>query len=157
MIKSDLKQADGARGKVTKAPAHDAQPEQIRVPIQSDTDLVSARHAGRTLAEQVGFSSSELTLIATAISELARNIIEYANFGEVILEIVHKGNSRGIRIIATDSGPGITNVDMAVRGGYSTSGGLGLGLAGVRHIMDSFDLQSTAGTGTCVTVTKWKL
>lgn len=156
MIKSDPKHK-GSWGNVTKATSHESPQDQVCVPIESDTDLVSARHAGRTLAAQVGFSSSELTLIATAISELARNIIEYANFGEIQLEIVHNGNVSGIRIIASDSGPGISNVDMAVRGGYSTSGGLGLGLAGVRHIMDSFDLQSSPDSGTRVTVTKWKL
>lgn len=129
----------------------------MRVRIESDVDLVSARHAGRTLAEQAGFSSSELTLIATAISELARNIIEYANYGEIELELVKNGNTKGIQIVARDSGPGISNIEQAIRGGYSTSGGLGLGLAGVRHIMDHFDLESQAGTGTCVTVTKWKL
>jgi len=142
---------------VTKLISRDSGLEQVRIPIHSDTDIVSARHAGRSLAEQVGFSSSELTLIATAISELARNIIEYAKFGEVTLEIVNNGSVNGVRITASDTGPGISNIEMAVRGGYSTSGGLGLGLAGVRHIMDNFDLQSAPGSGTCVTVTKWKL
>ncbi len=142
---------------MTKITTHESQQHGVRVRIESDTDLVSARHAGRMLAEQAGFSSSELTLIATAISELARNIIEYANYGEIHLELVHNGGASGIRIVARDSGPGIGNIEQAIRGGFSTSGGLGLGLAGVRHIMDNFDLESNAGAGTCVTVTKWKL
>lgn len=142
---------------MTRIINHETPQQQVRIRIESDTDVVSARHAGRTLAEQAGFSSSELTLIATAISELARNIIEYANSGEVQLELVHNGRASGIRIVANDSGPGISNIEQAIRGGYSTSGGLGLGLAGVRHIMDHFDLESNVGSGTCVTVTKWKL
>ena len=142
---------------MTKINNHESSPQGIRVRIESDTDLVSARHAGRTLAAQAGFSSSELTLIATAISELARNIIEYANYGEIQLELVQNANTSGIRIVASDSGPGISNIEQAIRGGFSTSGGLGLGLAGVRHIMDHFDLESSSGSGTCVTVTKWKL
>ena len=142
---------------MTKITTHESRQHDVRVRIESDTDLVSARHAGRTLAEQAGFSSSELTLIATAISELARNIIEYANYGEIHLELVHNGSTSGIRIVARDSGPGIGNIEQAIRGGFSTSGGLGLGLAGVRHIMDNFDLESNADAGTCVTVTKWKL
>lgn len=142
---------------VTKLTSQEARQHNVRVRIESDMDLVSARHAGRMLAEQAGFTSSELTLIATAISELARNIIEYANFGEIHLEIVQNGSTRGIRIIARDAGPGIGNIEQALRGGFSTSGGLGLGLAGVRHIMDNFDVESNVGMGTCVTVTKWKL
>ena len=142
---------------MTKIISHESEKQGVKVRIESDTDLVSARHAGRTLAEQAGFSSSELTLIATAISELARNIIEYANYGEIQLELVRNSNASGIRIVARDSGPGISNIEQAIRGGYSTSGGLGLGLAGVRHIMDHFDLESNVGSGTSVTVTKWKL
>lgn len=131
--------------------------QYIHVRVETDTDLVAARHAGRMLAESAGFTSSELTLIATAISELARNIIEYATFGEIALEIVENRSKRGIRILARDSGPGIADTEKAVRGGYSTSGGLGLGLVGVKHIMDEFDLQSSVGAGTQVSVTKWKL
>ncbi|HEX7046520.1 MAG TPA: ATP-binding protein [Gammaproteobacteria bacterium] len=142
---------------MTKITDRETRQHNIRVRIESDTDLVSARHAGRMLAEQAGFTSSELTLIATAISELARNIIEYANFGEIHLELVQNGSARGIRIVARDAGPGIGNIEQALRGGFSTSGGLGLGLAGVRHIMDNFDVESNVGAGTCVTVTKWKL
>ncbi|HEX6928695.1 MAG TPA: anti-sigma regulatory factor [Gammaproteobacteria bacterium] len=142
---------------MTNIVSHEPQQHGVRILVESDTDLVSARHAGRALAEHMGFSSSESTLIATAISELARNIIEYANYGEIHLDLVRNATSNGIRIVAKDSGPGISNVEQALRGGYSTSGGLGLGLAGVRHIMDQFDLESNAGTGTCITVTKWKL
>lgn len=135
---------------VKKAPA-----QGKRIEIVSDTDLVAARYAGRTLAGSLGFSSSELTLIATAISELARNIIEYADHGEIVLEVIENGRLKGVRIIAHDTGPGIADIDKAVRGGYSTSGGLGLGLAGVRNIMDEFELDSKPGVGTHVSVVKW--
>jgi serine/threonine-protein kinase RsbT len=115
---------------------------EIRVPVRSDNDLVSARHEGRRLAESLGFSSSETTLVATAISELARNIVNYAG--------------RGITVIARDEGPGIANVKLAMQEGYSTSGGLGLGLPGVRRIMDEFQIETEPGRGTTVTVSKWR-
>lgn len=130
--------------------------DEIRMQIASDSDLIEARQKGRVLAEQQGFSSSELTLIATAISELARNIIRYAKRGEISIQVVEGNPKRGIAIIARDSGPGITDVPRALESGYSTSGSLGLGLPGVRRIMDEFDIVSQIGQGTTVTVTKWK-
>ena len=124
--------------------------------ITSDKDVVTARQQGRAMAQQTGFSAGEATLIATAISELARNIVSYANHGSVTLQPVHEVNgTSGLTIIASDSGPGITDINLALRDGYSSSGGLGLGLPGVRRLMDEFDIVSRVGGGTTVTVTKW--
>ena len=124
--------------------------------ITSDKDVVTARQHGRAVALQTGFSMSEATLIATAISELARNIVSYANQGSVTLKPVHGTNgATGLTIVASDSGPGIADVNLALRDGYSSSGGLGLGLPGVRRLMDEFDIASGAGSGTTVTITKW--
>jgi serine/threonine-protein kinase RsbT len=124
--------------------------------ITSDKDVVTARQQGRAVALQTGFSMSEATLIATAISELARNIVSYANQGSVTLRPIHGSNgATGLTIVASDSGPGIADLNLALRDGYSSSGGLGLGLPGVRRLMDEFDIASRAGSGTTVTITKW--
>lgn len=130
--------------------------EEIVVPITADLDIVSARQRGRALASALGYSPTDATFIATAISELARNIVLYAGRGEVVLRRVHEGGRHGIVVVARDEGPGIAEVSLAVAGGYSTSGGLGLGLAGVRRLMDEFDISSARGKGTAVTVTRWK-
>ena len=126
------------------------------MPVRSEYDLVPARQKGRELAERLGFSSSEATLVATAISELARNIVAYAARGEIVLKGSHEGVRRGVTVIACDEGPGIANVDLALQEGYSTSGGLGIGLPGVRRIMDEFRIDSEPGRGTTVTATKWR-
>jgi serine/threonine-protein kinase RsbT len=128
-----------------------------QIPIASDRDVVTARQHGRAEALEAGFSSSEATLIATAISELARNIVSYASQGSITLRALNGTNgTRGLTIIATDSGPGIADIGQALRDGYSSSGGLGLGLPGVRRLMDEFDIASQTGAGTTVTVTKWR-
>ena len=124
--------------------------------ISSDLDLVRAREQGRVLAGKLGFQQSDLTLVATAISELARNIVRYARRGEIILRQAQDGGVPGIVIIARDEGPGIPDVNRAMEQGYSTSGGLGLGLPGVRRIMDKFEIVSEVGKGTVVTAVKWK-
>ena len=124
--------------------------------ISSDLDLVRAREQGRVLAGQLGFTQSDLTLVATAISELARNIVRYARRGEIVLRQAEDGGVPGIVIIARDEGPGIPDVNRAMEPGYSTAGGLGLGLPGVRRIMDEFEIVSEVNRGTIVTVTKWK-
>lgn len=126
------------------------------MPITADLDIVAARQRGRALAAELGYSSTEATLIATAISELARNIVLYAKRGEIVLAATINGARRGIVVVARDEGPGIADVSRAVTGGYSTSGGLGLGLAGVRRLMDEFDIASQLGKGTTVTVKRWK-
>ncbi len=139
-------------------------PDEVRVPIGCDADIVSARQKGRELAAQCGFSSTDLAVVATAISELARNIVRYAARGEIILRAVDEtnklrvvdGNKRGVEVVATDDGPGIHDVTLAMQDGYSTSGSLGLGLPGVRRLMDEFDIVSEFGKGTVVTVRKWR-
>ena len=130
--------------------------KEVRVSVSSDIDLVTARRQGRVMAEQLGFSASEATLVATAISELARNIVNYAKRGEIHVSLVNDGAKRGISIVATDQGPGIADVRLAMQSGFSTSGGLGLGLPGVKRIMDEFDIVSGPGNGTRIAVTKWK-
>ncbi|SRR5258706_1027599 len=129
--------------------------KEVRIPVSSDYDLVSARREGRAMAEQMGFSASEATLVATAISELARNIVTYARNGEIHICLVDNGSRRGITIVARDQGPGIADIKLAVQAGYSTSGGLGLGLPGVRRIMDEFEITSEPARGTTITITKW--
>lgn len=128
---------------------------ETRVVIRHDGDVVAARQEGRALAARLGFASSDQVLIATAISEVTRNIIEYAGTGEVMLDVVGDGAKRGIRIIARDEGPGIPDVALAVQDGYSTGKSLGLGLPGSRRLMDDFEIDSTVGQGTTVTMTKW--
>lgn len=129
--------------------------DEIRVAIGSDVDIVYARKKGRELASQLGFSSMEMALIATAISELARNIVRYARQGEVNFKLIERGNQRGVRIVARDKGPGIRDIALAMQDGYSTSNGLGLGLPGARRLMDEFEIVSKIGEGTTVTIKKW--
>ena len=129
---------------------------EIEVAINSDQDIVSARQKGRQMATELGFSSGDATLIATAISELARNIIAYARKGQITLKIVNGLNRRGISVVAVDDGPGISDIRQALRDGFSTSGSLGLGLPGVRRLMDEFEITSQPGSGTSVAVKKWK-
>ena len=127
-----------------------------RLEVASDKDVVSARQLGRDMAAQFGFSPGDQTVIAAAISEIARNILMYARHGEVCFEIVNDGNRSGIVVTARDEGPGIPDVARALTDGYSTSGGLGLGLPGARRLMDEFEIQSGAGRGTIVTMSKLK-
>lgn len=129
---------------------------EIRVAIESDQDIVVARQKGRALATELGFSAVDATFIATAISELARNILAYARVGEIALGSVQGANRRGILVVASDHGPGIPDIRQAMRDGFSTSGSLGLGLPGIRRLMDDFEINSRPGRGTIVTVRKWK-
>jgi len=125
------------------------------VPIRQGGDIITARQAGRALAAQLGFSGADQTLIATAISEMARNILTYARCGEIILRS-EQDHRPGIIIIAADEGPGIPDIQRALQDGYSTSGSLGLGLPGTKRIMDEFSIISEVGKGTVVTMKKWK-
>lgn len=126
------------------------------IPINSDIDVVAARQKGRDLATMLGFVSTDSTLLATAISELARNILRYAKHGEILIMPVKSGDRVGITVVARDKGPGIANMSLAMQDGFSTSGGLGLGLPGVKRLMDEFHLVSDVNTGTTVTIKKWK-
>jgi serine/threonine-protein kinase RsbT len=129
---------------------------EIQVTISSDQDIVAARQKGRSLALELGFSSGDATLIATAISELARNIVSYAGSGQIFLKDLQGSTRVGITVTASDNGPGIPNVGQALRDGFSTSGSLGLGLPGVRRLMDEFEIDSKPGQGTKVVVKKWR-
>lgn len=129
---------------------------EIRVSINSDQDIVSARQKGRAMAMELGFSSGDATLIATAISELARNIVTYARKGQITLKGVQGSSRVGILVIASDEGPGILDIRQALRDGFSTSGSLGLGLPGVRRLMDEFEITSQPNLGTTVAVKKWR-
>jgi len=130
--------------------------DQEITPIASDRDIVTARQRGRTLAARLGYSPTEATLIATAISELARNIVVYAKRGEIWLAVANGGGKPGVVVVARDEGPGIADVPRAIAGGHSTSGGLGLGLSGVRRLMDEFEIISEPRKGTTVTIKRWK-
>ena len=127
-----------------------------RIAIESDADVVTARQRARRLAVGLDFPSTDQTLLATAISEVARNITAYAQRGEVLLEVVRDGRGRrGIRVVARDDGPGIEDVERALTDGYTTGGGLGLGLPGARRLVDEFQIETAVGVGTTVTLVKW--
>ena len=125
------------------------------IPVASDADLVLARQAGRRLAQELGFSSTDITLIATAISEVARNIIQYAGAGEIILDTIDEDRRVGILVIARDKGPGIDDIALATRDGYTTGKGMGLGLPGSRRLMDEFEIDSEPDRGTTIIMKKW--
>src|SRR5246127_3054561 len=129
---------------------------ECKVPIKSERDIVVARQKGRAMAREFGFSSGDATLIAAAISELARNIVAYAGAGMITMNVIYNSKREGLLIVASDEGPGIADIPRALRDGFSTSGSLGIGLPGVRRLMDEFDISSQPNVGTVVTVTKWK-
>jgi serine/threonine-protein kinase RsbT len=132
-------------------------PDEVRVAIAADEDLVPARAQARALAERLGFSRTDATLIATAISEIARNIVVHVGQGEIVVRSVEEESRHGLVVIAQDAGPGIRDVEAALRDGYAGQGGLGLGLPGARRLMDDFDIVSQPGRGTRVTMTKWRI
>jgi serine/threonine-protein kinase RsbT len=132
-----------------------AVPDDVIIPIQREADIVLARQRGRELASSVGFLSTDQTLIATAISEVARNILVYAKEGEIELGRDDDGQRTGIRVVARDEGPGIPDVELAMRKGFSTQRSLGLGLPGARRLMDEFEIDSAPGKGTRITMRKW--
>ena len=127
---------------------------EARVRIQSSADIVTARQQGRSIAAEIGFSNSNLTMIATAISEIARNIVEYAKEGEAVISLINDGPRQGIQIILSDEGPGIPDTSTVMRDGFSTGRGLGIGLPGARRLMDEFEIVSEVGRGTTITMKK---
>lgn len=129
--------------------------EERAIPVLHDTDVVEARVAARALASRVGFIGTDLVLIASAVSEIARNIVEYTRGGEVVLSVIHSRSRRGLEVVARDQGPGIADVSLAMKDGYSTSRSLGRGLPGSRRLMDEFRVESSPGSGTTVTMRKW--
>lgn len=130
---------------------------EVRVALRTDADLVNARAEGRAMAEELGFPRPDPTLIATAISEVARNIVTHVGRGEIILRPLDEANRYGLAVIARDEGPGIRDVEAALRDDYSGMGGLGLGLPGARRLMDEFEIDSNADSGTTVTMKKWRV
>ena len=124
--------------------------------IHSSADVVAVRQAARALAERVGFSLVEQTKLVTAASELARNTIDYGGGGSVRLELVENGVRRGVRLTFEDQGPGIVDIAMALKDGYTTGNGLGLGLSGARRLVNDFTIDSSPGNGTRVMIARWK-
>lgn len=124
--------------------------------IQSSADVVLVRQAVRQLAVELRFSLVEQTKIVTAASELARNTLDYAGGGTVKLEALQEGIRRGIRLTFEDQGPGIGDIELALKDGFTTGGGLGMGLSGTKRLVNEFQIDSQVGVGTCVTITKWK-
>ena len=130
-------------------------PDPVNVHVAGDVDVVTARQKGREVAAAVGFKGSDLTLIATAISEIARNIVSYADRGEITLSVASAGVRSGIEIVARDMGPGIPDIAQAMLDGFSTGKSLGIGLPGAKRLMDDFQIESEIGVGTTVTMRKW--
>jgi serine/threonine-protein kinase RsbT len=130
--------------------------DEVRVAINADADLVTARAEGRAMAERLGFPRPDPTLIATAISEVARNIVVHVGCGEIVLKPFEDADRYGVVVIAKDQGPGIRDVEAALRDDYTGRGGLGLGLPGARRLMDEFEITSDAETGTTVMMKKWR-
>jgi serine/threonine-protein kinase RsbT len=128
---------------------------ETRVQIDDEAGILQARRNARELASDLGFDSTSQTLIATAISELARNILKYACHGEILLRPVARNGVRGITVVAADEGPGIADLALALTDGFSTGRSLGLGLPGTKRLMDDFELSSEVGKGTVVTTTRW--
>lgn len=124
--------------------------------VRSDLDVLKARQYGKELASSLRFSSSDRTIIATAISEIARNTVLYAKAGWMSLQLIQQGKRRGIMVVAKDEGPGIPDLDLAMQDGYTTSHGLGIGLPGAKRLMDEFEIVSELGKGTTITMKKWE-
>ena len=131
--------------------------DDVRVEIGSGEDLVPARAEARALATKLGFSRTDATLIATAISEIARNIVVHVGRGEIEMRPLYEERRYGLLVVARDAGPGIRDLDVAVRDGFPARAGLGLGLPGARRLMDEFHIASEPGKGTTVTMKKWRI
>jgi serine/threonine-protein kinase RsbT len=123
--------------------------------IKSEADIIEARVRARAIAEALGFNYMDQTRIATAVSELARNAYQYAGKGKITIKPLNKQGRKGMEMVVEDHGSGIENLDRAMKGGYSTGGGLGMGLSGSKKLMDDFDINTKMGEGTVVTIRKW--
>jgi serine/threonine-protein kinase RsbT len=128
-----------------------------RIRICEESDIILARQRAAQLAKKIGMGLVDQTKIATATSELARNIVRYANPGEVLIEEVDNGISMGLQLTFKDRGPGIPDVSLAMRDGYSTAKGMGLGLSGSKRLVNEFEINSEVGVGTIIVLKKWKL
>jgi serine/threonine-protein kinase RsbT len=129
--------------------------DDIKVDVGNPDDIVAARQAGHRLASALGFSLTDVTMIATAISEVARNITSYAGFGAIRVAVQDRDGRRALVVRAEDDGPGIANIERALEDGFSTGRGLGLGLPGARRLMDRLIVKSAPGEGTVVEMWKW--
>jgi serine/threonine-protein kinase RsbT len=130
--------------------------EETVIAIDHETDIVTARQVGREISAKLGFGGTDQTLIATAVSEIARNIVNYAGVGEMVFRVLHADGRTGLEVTASDNGPGIPDIEQAMLDGFSTGGSLGLGLPGARRLMDKFEINSSMGRGTTVTMVKWR-
>jgi serine/threonine-protein kinase RsbT len=128
---------------------------EARVRIESAADIVAARRQARALATEAGFSICDSTLITTAVSEMSRNILEYAQQGEVTISLLKNGTRSGVKIVVKDCGPGIADISQVMQDGYSSRKGLGIGLPGTKRLMDEFEIRSKVGSGTTVIMKKW--
>ncbi len=158
MIKGESGAAERRTADLTRA-SHlagaDSSFDEIRVRLDSLEDIVTARQQARHCAARLGFSKTNLTLIATAISEIARNAVQYGADGEVVVTPITNGTRKGVKIVVSDQGPGIADILSVMQDGYSTSNRLGIGLPGTRRLMDEFEIESEIGKGTVVTMRKW--
>lgn len=130
--------------------------DQARIRIRTSTDIIAAREQSRAMASLIGFSNSHLTMITTALSEVARNIVEHANDGEVTITLITQGHKTGVKVVVSDNGPGIADITAAMRDGFSTGQRLGIGLPGAKRLMDAFEIVSEVGKGTTIVMKKWR-
>lgn len=149
-----IKQAAASRKRGESA--RESRRREVRVPIDSATDVVEARQQARALAADAGFSTCDATLITTAVSEMTRNVLEYAGRGEVVISLLKRGAKSGVQIVVQDQGPGIADIAQVMQDGYSSRKGMGIGLPGTKRLMDEFEIRSRVGSGTMVTMKKWK-
>lgn len=131
-------------------------PSSVRIPVEADIDVITARLRGSEFALALGFAADEVHSVAIAVSEVARNIVRYARRGQITFSAVDNGSRRGLLIVARDQGPGIVDLQRAMTPGFSTGNSLGLGLSSAESQMDEFDIASRPGDGTIVTMTKWR-
>ena len=125
--------------------------------IASSEDIVRVRQAVRSVAVQIGLSLVDQTKLITAASEIARNTLDYGGGGEVAIETIQSGSRKGVQLRFSDNGPGIADIDLAMTDGYTSGGGLGLGLSGAKRLVNEFKLDSAPGAGTRITLIRWKL
>lgn len=126
------------------------------MPVTTSDDVVRVRQAVRTSAVKVGFSLVDQTKIVTSASEIARNTVDYGGGGTLLIELLREGSRRGLKLTFADQGPGIADIDRAMTDGYTTANGLGLGLSGAKRLCNEFAVKSTPGSGTIVTLARWR-
>jgi serine/threonine-protein kinase RsbT len=131
-------------------------PKTERIPLRTSEDIVRVRQYTRAAALEIGLSLVDQTKIVTAASELARNTVIYGGGGWASVDIVHRAERKGVRVVFEDQGPGIPDIDRALQDGYTTGGGLGLGLGGAKRLVNEFEIASTPGLGTRIAITRWK-